>query len=174
MNTPFQRLILLSLLIICVAHCKYERPGIILATVGMVPDETEMPPPLTKLESSILKPLTIKISNLRSADAPVVIGIYEDNKHFLKPEGRLVEYRFTPHATSLTVQISDQHYGEYAIAVYQDENNSGKMDRNMLGLPTEGWCLSNNFRPKYKTPTYQDCKFDYSNMANTFSLKMVW
>lgn len=42
--------------------------------------------------------------------------------------------------------------GTYAIQYFHDENISGKMEKNSLGIPVEGWGFSNNayglFGPK--------------------------
>ncbi len=118
------------------------------------------------------KPLTVVITNLPSADAPVVLGLYQENDQFLHDEGRLKAYTFIPKGKTLTAQITDQEYGEYAISIYQDENSSGKMDKNILGIPKEGWCLSNNYKPKLKAPSFEDCKFDYDKKSNTLTLEM--
>lgn len=35
-------------------------------------------------------------------------------------------------------------YGTYAVAVYHDEDSSGKLERNLLGIPRKGYGLSNS------------------------------
>jgi uncharacterized protein (DUF2141 family) len=120
------------------------------------------------------EPLTLVIQNLRSADAPVMVGLYNKKERFLKLEAQLKEYKFIPVGNTLTAQITDREYGEYAIAVYQDENSSGKIDKNFIGIPKEGYCFSNNIKPKTKAPSYKDCKFDYNAKSNTMTMKMIW
>ncbi|MDP5054631.1 MAG: DUF2141 domain-containing protein [Congregibacter sp.] len=34
--------------------------------------------------------------------------------------------------------------GTYAVKLYHDENNNGKLDTNMLGIPSEGYGFSND------------------------------
>ncbi|EED32345.1 hypothetical protein NOR53_3588 [gamma proteobacterium NOR5-3] len=34
--------------------------------------------------------------------------------------------------------------GDYAVKLYHDEDNNGKLDSNMLGIPSEGFGFSNN------------------------------
>ena len=36
--------------------------------------------------------------------------------------------------------------GDYALAVFYDENNNGRLDTNLLGIPTEQFGFSNNAR----------------------------
>jgi uncharacterized protein (DUF2141 family) len=49
--------------------------------------------------------------------------------------------------------------GIYAIACYHDENNNGKLDSNLLGIPVEGTGASNNARGSMGPPKFQDAKF---------------
>jgi uncharacterized protein (DUF2141 family) len=120
------------------------------------------------------KPLTLVITNLRTATDPVIVSLYNSEKDFLQNKGSLKQYHFIPNKKKLTAQITDRDYGEYAIAAFQDENQSGKMDKNVLGIPKEAWCLSNNIKPKLKAPNYKDCIFEYDAKSNTISMKMVW
>lgn len=120
------------------------------------------------------KPLTLVVTNLRLADAPVMVGLYNKKENFLQEDARLKEYKFIPIGNTLTAQITDRTYGEYAVAIYQDENSSGEIDKNALGVPKEGYCFSNNAKPKIKAPSYKDCKFDYDEKANTVTMKMIW
>jgi len=60
---------------------------------------------------------------------------------------------------SCTVWFKDLSKGNYAIAVYHDENNNKKMDKNVFGAPTESYGFSNNVRPTFSAPSFDDCRF---------------
>lgn len=49
--------------------------------------------------------------------------------------------------------------GEYALSVFQDENDDGKLQSNFLGIPKEPAGLSNNVRPRFGPPKYRDATF---------------
>jgi uncharacterized protein (DUF2141 family) len=118
-------------------------------------------------------PLTLIINNLASPTAPVIVGVYKSKYKFLYKESRLKEYRFIPKGNTLTAEITEIKYGEIAIAVYQDMNDNGKFDKNLLGLPAEGYCFSNNFRPVVKGPDYDNCKFNYNSKMNRIKIHMI-
>jgi uncharacterized protein (DUF2141 family) len=118
-------------------------------------------------------PLTLIINNLASPTAPVIVGIYKSKYKFLYKESRLKEYKFTPKGKTLTVQITDINYGEIAIAVYEDMNSNGEFDKNFIGLPAEGYCFSNNFRPTVKGPDYDDCKFNYDSTTDAVTMHLI-
>jgi len=136
----------------------------------LVKDKTEI-----LEDKTIIKrvPLTITVTNLKSATAPVVIGVYKSQYRFLYKEGRIKEYKFIPRGNEITIKIVDLSYGEYALAIYQDENSSGKVDKNAFGIPKERYAFSNNFRPRMKAPTYNDCKFKYNSSSHIVSIKLI-
>lgn len=147
-------------------------------TIPMKTSETEnvTPDPETKTESKTAethKPLTLIIKNLASATAPVIVGLYNSKKNFLKVEGRLKEYKFIPTGTTLTTQITDLDYGEFAMAIYQDEDSNGEINKNMIGVPTEGYAFSNNYKPRVKAPGFSDCMFVYDSSTNTVTMNMI-
>ena len=49
--------------------------------------------------------------------------------------------------------------GEYALSIFQDVNDDGKLERNFIGKPKEPAGLSNNLRPKFGPPKYKDAAF---------------
>jgi len=51
--------------------------------------------------------------------------------------------------------------GTYAISAFHDANNNGKLDTNLLGMPTEDYCASHNARGFMGPPSFEDAKFTY-------------
>ena len=46
--------------------------------------------------------------------------------------------------------------GKYAVAVLHDENSNGKMDKNWLGIPSEGFGASNNPKIGFGPPEFDE------------------
>jgi uncharacterized protein (DUF2141 family) len=51
--------------------------------------------------------------------------------------------------------------GTYAIAVVHDENMNGKLDTNLLGIPTEGYAFSNDAKGLLGAPSFSAASFPY-------------
>ncbi|MCC7256875.1 MAG: DUF2141 domain-containing protein [Gammaproteobacteria bacterium] len=49
--------------------------------------------------------------------------------------------------------------GEYALSVFHDVDDDGRLARNFIGIPKEPAGLSNNVRPKFGPPRFKDAKF---------------
>lgn len=54
--------------------------------------------------------------------------------------------------------IDDIEPGEYALLVYFDENDNGRIDKNFIGIPNEPLAFSNRYRPK-GPPSFKSAAF---------------
>ena len=57
---------------------------------------------------------------------------------------------------SVAVRVQDIAPGTYAVQVFHDENGNRKIDRNFLGIPTEGMAFSNDARFHFGPPRFED------------------
>ena len=90
--------------------------------------------------------IVVRVSNLRNGQGNVVAELYPDDPaNFLKGRAR-IERAFLPAAAQGTVDVclTPPAPGTYAVAVYHDENANIKFDKNWIGLPVEGYGISNN------------------------------
>jgi uncharacterized protein (DUF2141 family) len=63
-------------------------------------------------------------------------------------------------------------YGELAIAVYHDVNDNKQIDKNPIGIPTEPYGFSNDFKPVIKAPAFKDCSFFYNEKNNRITITL--
>jgi uncharacterized protein (DUF2141 family) len=76
----------------------------------------------------------------------------------------------TPGVT--VVVVKDLPPGTYAAQAYQDGNDNHSVDRNILGLPTEGVGFSNNAPIRLHPPSFGAAAFDYAGGDQTISFKL--
>jgi len=62
--------------------------------------------------------------------------------------------------------------GDYAVAVFHDENSSGKLDRNFLGIPKEGVGASNGAVGRFGPPKFDDARFNYSGGPTVLTINI--
>jgi len=149
-----------------------ERPADAKAKAKPIADAPKTVLSKEEAEAKKQKPLSVTITNLKSATAPVIFSVYDNADTYLDPKAQLKTYRFVPTATTLKLKLTDLPYGTYAIAFYQDMNDSGDIDKNGLGIPKEPYAFSNDIRPKMSAPSFADCKFIYSKKENSIEVKM--
>lgn len=49
--------------------------------------------------------------------------------------------------------------GQYSVRIFHDENNNRKMDTNFMGIPKEGWAMSNNVKANFGPPNFEKSIF---------------
>jgi uncharacterized protein (DUF2141 family) len=101
--------------------------------------------------------LTVSISGLKSDTGTLKVGLYNSEGMFLR-----IPYKSIPSeikGNGAIVIFEGIPKGEYAISSYQDENSNGKLDKNIMGIPTEDVACSNNAKGFMGPPKYQDAKF---------------
>ena len=57
--------------------------------------------------------------------------------------------------------------GTYAAIILHDENKNGKIDKNFVGIPQEGYASSNNERPRFSAPRFKEASFKVSPVVFT-------
>ncbi len=70
------------------------------------------------------------------------------------------------------IVYKDVPYGEYAMTTHHDENNNGKMDKTWIGMPDEGWGVSNDAEALIALPDYDDAKFVINSEKKTIKITM--
>ncbi|CAM3330812.1 DUF2141 domain-containing protein [Aequorivita lipolytica] len=115
--------------------------------------------------------LTINITNIETVKGTLEIGLFNSGERFLEEGQALKTISVKVKSGSETVIIEDLPKGTYAISMYHDENADGECNRNFLGIPTEPYGFSNNFRPRFAAPTFKDCQF-YLESNKTLKIKL--
>lgn len=114
-----------------------------------------------QLSSATSQSLRITIQNLKASDKGAIrIAIFCDEKGFKdEKEHRLVvceKSEIIDGKLKLEIPIKK---GIYGISVLDDENNSGKMEYKVIGIPKEGFGFSNYTLKLMKKPKFKDFNF---------------
>jgi uncharacterized protein (DUF2141 family) len=104
--------------------------------------------------------IIVVVEGLRSTRGELLVEIYPDDKdRFLVRGGRVARVREKLTADSPTVCIAAPEPGLYAVVLYHDENADQKFNRNAVGLPREGFGLSNNPAIRLAMPSLKSVRF---------------
>ncbi|MCS7019265.1 MAG: DUF2141 domain-containing protein [Cytophagales bacterium] len=119
--------------------------------------------------------IIIEVNELRNTSGKVLAALYKDEKAFMKDEKQAVATAQGIISGDRTARITFQvPYGEYAFALLHDENNNGKMDTNLLGIPKEGYAASNNAKNAMGAPRYVDAKFTLDKAEIRQQIQMIY
>lgn len=70
-----------------------------------------------------------------------------------------------------TARFKNIPHGTYAIKLYHDANNNGKLDRNFMGIPKEPYGFSNNVRGKFGPPSFKKAQFTFHTDTLTVTIQ---
>jgi len=118
---------------------------------------------------------SIKITGIKSAKGNIAIGVFKDQASFEK-EKSFKNFIFDKKALvngNLNVVIKLEP-GTYGLTLLDDENTNNKMEKNMIGLPKEGFGFSNFFLEKLKRPLFNDFKVNLNNNQNKVEIKVKY
>jgi len=62
--------------------------------------------------------------------------------------------------------------GDYAVKVYHDENNDGKLNTNFIGKPTEVYGFSNNVRGTFGPASWSAAKFKFTAATDSIRIEL--
>lgn len=106
--------------------------------------------------------LTVVVDGLRSQNSRVCLRVYANQQGFPLSDTSEVQSGCTKiTGRSVKKQFDGLKFGTYAVAVVDDQNKDQKLNTNFLGIPEEGFGISNNPTVSVRTgiPKFKDASF---------------
>ena len=103
--------------------------------------------------------INLKILGLSNDEGSVAIGLYKEADRFPDYEKSFKNDYVKSSAGGVEYSFENIPEGEYAIAVYQDENENKELDKNFFGMPKEKYGFSNNKFGISGPPKFDEVKF---------------
>ncbi len=118
--------------------------------------------------------LTIKIERVSKNRGNIRIALY-DGANWGGTTGKPAAGAVVPAIPGETVvTLNNLQPGVYAIKTFQDENKNGKMDFDWFGIPTERFGFSNNAKPRFDQPNFDQAKFEVHPGTNETTITLRW
>lgn len=96
----------------------------------------------------------VRVQGVANDRGEIVVGICTADVFI----GGICAYRGTAPARPgmVPIRVAGVVPGTYAVRAYHDENGNHRIDRNMLGIPVEGYGFGNDARPVLAPPSFAD------------------
>jgi len=105
----------------------------------------------------------LTVSGFDSDDGKAMIALFNSEESYSETGERFKFVAAEIIDSKAEWLIEGLAFGEYAIKLYHDENGNQKMDRNMLGIPSEDYGFSNNATGSFGPADYEDAKFIFED-----------
>lgn len=122
------------------------------------------PPPATRL--------VVTVEGLRSDSGRILAALYRGEEGFPGDDAKAaVRDDFAIEKGAASFSFDKLAPGEYAVSLFHDENDNGKMDTGFFGIPKEGFGFSNDPKVKFSAPKFAEASFKIE--ANETEKKIV-
>lgn len=116
---------------------------------------------------------TVIVTNLENIKGDLYIGWYNESSTFRINEKAIYREKIKVYnQKEISVDFIDIPNGKYAIAVFLDENNNYKLDKNMFGIPKEKYGFSNNVLPALRAATFEESVFELKQQRSAIKIKL--
>lgn len=104
--------------------------------------------------------MEVYFRGLRSSKGQVMVKVFTDEKTFRDDTPlRVLKFSKQSMANGAMKATFDLSPGIYGLALLDDENNSGKMEYNFVGMPKEGFGFSNFYLTGLSKPHFDQFRF---------------
>jgi uncharacterized protein (DUF2141 family) len=110
--------------------------------------------------------LNVSVQNFATQGGTVYLALYDSADAFPQA-GKNIAGQFMPVGDGIvTASFLNLKPGRYAISVFHDENGNGKLDTNLLGVPTERVGFSRDAKGSFGPPNFDAAAIDVSTNTN--------
>jgi uncharacterized protein (DUF2141 family) len=103
--------------------------------------------------------LEVEVVGARNTKGQIKVGVYKDKETFPKTGSEFKGIDVSPVNKDANVAVFELPEGTYAVAIIHDENKNGKLDKNFLGIPKEGYGFSNDAKATFGSPSFEEASF---------------
>jgi uncharacterized protein (DUF2141 family) len=114
--------------------------------------------------------LTVNVGGTRSDKGQILVAIYDKAENWNKSVGPVATQKVDASRQGVVLHFQLPP-GTYALELMHDENGNGKLDKNAMGIPTEGYGYSNNPNPMRRAH-FDEAQFVMSDAGLSISVKM--
>jgi uncharacterized protein (DUF2141 family) len=116
--------------------------------------------------------LTVDIRGLESNEGSVAAALYDSAESFDRRTDAVASQRVIPRDGRASWSVADLPAGRYAVAVYHDLNDNGKLDRSSLGPPAEPYGFSNDARSTFGPPGFDSAAIELPPGQHTIRIRV--
>lgn len=101
----------------------------------------------------------VVVSNINTQQGTIELAVFDKPQLFLQKNKSIKKYSKAVRGNSIKIKVKNLPEGHYAISLYHDFNGDKECNLNVIGIPKEPYGFSNNFKPLYRQPNFEDCQF---------------
>jgi uncharacterized protein (DUF2141 family) len=119
--------------------------------------------------------LTVTIAGLKDPGGQVCLSLFAGQRGFPGDRKFATQRECVPVGeTPVTYTFANLAAGSYAVAAIHDTNGNGTLDRNGLGMPTEGYGFSQNPVARMRAPAFGEAAILVIGSGTNIQIQMQY
>ncbi len=98
----------------------------------------------------------ITVKGIEKIQGSVLVAVYNTEETFLKKH--IASKKVKVDTKEVTFAFDEVASGNYAITLFQDEDDNGKLNTNFMGIPNEPYGFSNDAKGNFGPPSFEKAK----------------
>ena len=117
--------------------------------------------------------LTVEINGLRNQNGIVCLTLFSGEEGFPNQSNcAIASHCVEAKDASVSATFEQLSPGEYAVAVIHDDNEDGKLNTGLFGIPKEGFGFSRNPRIGMSAPKFEETAISVSGENTKIKIEM--
>ncbi len=101
--------------------------------------------------------LTVEITGIKNDQGKILLQLFNSKENYQNNTAYSANMTKAKKGI-VTVTFDNLEAGDYAIRYFHDENDNGKLEQNLFGMPVEGYGFSNNAMANFGPVAFEDMK----------------
>ena len=128
---------------------------------------------LLLVSASVQQPtLTVHVNGLHNQRGVVQLALFRNAEGYPQHVELATVTRTVAPADAAYIVFEDLEPGTWALAVLHDENENGRLDTTMFGVPIEGIGASRDATRRMGEPRFEDARFELDSRDLTIRVDM--
>jgi uncharacterized protein (DUF2141 family) len=100
--------------------------------------------------------LRVEVVDIRAQRGQLIFGVFRSADGYPTDSRKSVNWQIRPVDAKTVIFECQLPPGRYGASVLHDQNSNGKMDKNLMGVPLEGYGETNNPKPRFRAATFEE------------------
>ena len=120
--------------------------------------------------------LVIEVRGVRSDAGRLYVAVPtpRTGEKFPYEDGMFAGVQQRAHPGDMRFVLRDLPPGRYAVNAFHDENGSGDLDTNVLGIPTEGYGFANDPPTSFGPPDFEEAAVTVGDAPATAAMTITY
>ncbi len=110
--------------------------------------------------AQITNKLVVQVTNIESTEGNIGVAVFNSEETFLGKPFASASKKAKKGEMTFELEVPN---GNYTISVMHDENKSGDLDKNFMGIPSEPYGISMDGKSRFGPPSYVDALFNVAD-----------